>query len=63
MITLEDVIKDELKVADQSAFILAKEYKMPMYVFDFKEKDSILKICEGKNIGTYIGDNCITELY
>lgn len=62
-IKYEDVIKDELKVADQSAFILAKEYKMPMYVFDFKEKDSILKICEGKNIGTYIGDNCITELY
>ena len=34
-ITYDDVIAKDLKVADQSAFILAKDYKMPMYVFDF----------------------------
>ncbi len=62
-IQYDDVIKNDLQVADQSSFILAKDYKMPMYVFDFKEKDSILKICEGQNIGTFIGENCKTELY
>ena len=48
-------------VADKSAFILAKEHNMPMYVFDFTAKDSISRICEGENLGTYIGPNCETK--
>lgn len=62
-INSEDVIKNDLKVADQSAFILANEYNMPMYVFDFKEKDAVSKICEGEDIGTYVSNECKTELY
>lgn len=62
-IRYEDVIKNNLQVADQSSFVLAKEYKMPMYVFDFNEKDSVLRICEGENIGTYVGDEFETEMY
>ena len=62
-IKYEDVIKNNLQVADQSSFVLAKEYKMPMYVFDFNEKDSVLRICEGENIGTYVGDEFETEMY
>lgn len=62
-IKYEDVIKNNLQVADQSSFVLAKEYKMPMYVFDFNEKDSVLRICQGENIGTYVGDEFETELY
>lgn len=58
-----DVIKNKLQVADQSAFILANEYDMPMYVFDFNEKDAVVKICEGEDIGTYVSNSCKTELY
>ena len=47
--TYEEVIKKKLQVADQSAFILASEYKMPMYVFDFDEKDSVVRLCNGEN--------------
>ena len=50
-------------MADQSAFILASEYKMPMYVFDFDEKDSVVRLCNGENIGTYVGEDCVTEMY
>ena len=58
-----DAVHKDLHVADSSAFILANEYGMPMYVFDFMETDSILRICAGENIGTYIGKDCETELY
>ena len=61
--TYEEVIAKKLQVADQSAFILASEYKMPMYVFDFDEKNSILRLCNGENIGTYVGGDCETEMY
>ena len=61
--TYEEVIKKKLQVADQSAFILASEYTMPMYVFDFDEKDSVVRLCNGENIGTYVGEDCVTEMY
>ena len=59
----EEVIAKKLQVADQSAFILASEYKMPMYVFDFEEKNSVVRLCQGENIGTYVGEDCETEMY
>ena len=59
----DEVISKNLKVADQSAFILAKDYDMPMYIFDFNKENSILDICSGKNIGTYVGNNCDIEMY
>ena len=59
----DDVIKNNLQVADQSAFVLARDYNMPLYVFDFNEKDAITRICNGEEIGTYIGKDCKTELY
>lgn len=62
-LTYDEAISKDLKVVDGSAFILAKEYKMPMYIFDFNQKNSILDICEGKNIGTYVGNDCEIEMY
>lgn len=59
----EDAIKNNLQVADQSAFILANEYNMPMYVFDFNEKDTITRICQGEDIGTFVSNDCQTQLY
>lgn len=62
-LSCDDAINKNLKVADQSAFILAKDYNMPMYIFDFNQENSILDICSGKNTGTYVGNDCETELY
>jgi uridylate kinase len=59
----DEAISKNLKVVDQSAFILAKDYNMPMYIFDFNQKDSILDICKGKNIGTFVGNDCEIEMY
>lgn len=62
-VSYDEVIKNKLQVADQSAFILARDYKMPMYVFDFDEKDAVARLCSGENIGTYVGEDCDTEMY
>ena len=59
----DEAIEKNLKVVDQSAFILARDYNMPMYIFDFNQKDSILDICEGKNVGTFVGNDCNIEMY
>ena len=47
-ITYDDVIEKNLQVADQSAFVLARDYNMPLYVFDFDEKNAISKVCKGE---------------
>ncbi len=62
-LTYDEAISKNLKVVDGSAFILAKDYNMPMYIFDFNQKDSILDICSGKNIGTFVGKDCPIEMY
>ena len=62
-LTYEEAINKNLQVADQSAFVLARDYNMPLYVFDFDEPNAISKICNNEEIGTYIGKDCETELY
>jgi len=52
-----DVIQKDLKVMDQSAFILARDYHIPIHVFNFDKPDSMKEICEGKNIGTIISSS------
>lgn len=59
-----DAINLGVKVADATAFILAKEYNMPMYVFDFDESDSIIKVCFNQDdIGTLVSNDCKTLFY
>ncbi|RAP78374.1 UMP kinase [Paenibacillus montanisoli] len=49
-----DVIKHDLRVMDQSAFLLARDYNLPIHVFDFDKPGSMTDVCEGKHAGTYI---------
>jgi len=57
-----DVLKHNLKVMDQSAFILARDYNLPMHVFNFDKPGSMKEICEGKNNGTIISGESVLEL-
>jgi uridylate kinase len=49
-----DVIQRDLKVMDQSAFILARDYRLPIHVFNFDKPGSMKQICEGVDTGTII---------
>ena len=49
-----DVLERDLRVMDQAAIVLARDYDLPLHVFDFDERDAISAICLGENRGTYI---------
>lgn len=58
----DDVLKNNLKVMDQSAFILARDFNLPMHVFNFDKQGSMKEICEGKNNGTIISSESVMEI-
>lgn len=57
-----DVLQHNLKVMDQSAFILARDYNLPMHVFNFDRPGSMREICQGANNGTIISRESVLEL-
>ena len=52
-----DVIQNNLQVMDQSAFILSRDYNLPIHVFNFDEPGSMKRICEGLTVGTKISND------
>ncbi len=54
-IKYDDIIKDGLKIMDTASCALCKENNIPIVVFDFQAKGSILKILHSEKIGTYVG--------
>ncbi|MGL5259219.1 MAG: UMP kinase [Lachnospiraceae bacterium] len=53
-ITIAEVIEKDLQVVDMTASILAKENKMPMWVFGLNEENSIVNSLKGKFNGTKV---------
>ena len=53
-VTIDEVIEKNLKVVDMTASILARDNKMPMYVFGLNEENSILRAAEGTIDGTSV---------
>ncbi|MDN3956036.1 UMP kinase [Sporolactobacillus laevolacticus] len=51
-----DVIKENIKVMDQSALILARDHRLPVHIFDFEQTNIMTLICQGKNKGTIVSD-------
>jgi uridylate kinase len=62
-ITYDEVLKNKLEVADQSAFILARDYRMPIHIFDFFNEGSMQKICCGIETGTSVSSDCQNVFY
>lgn len=53
-ISIDQVIEENLQVVDMTASILARDNKMPMWVFELNEKDSIVNTVKGKFTGTKV---------
>lgn len=53
-ISIDDVIKNNLQVVDMTASILARDNKMPMWVFGLDEPNSIVNTIDGEFKGTKI---------
>ena len=53
-ITVDEVIEKNLQVVDMTASILARDNKMPMWVFGLNEENSIVNTVNGKFTGTRV---------
>lgn len=53
-ITIDEVIAKNLQVVDMTASILARDNKMPMWVFGLNEADSIVNTVKGNFNGTKV---------
>jgi uridylate kinase len=53
-ISIDDVIAQNLQVVDMTASILARDNKMPMWVFSLNEENSIVNTVEGRFNGTKV---------
>lgn len=53
-LSINEVIDKNLQVVDMTASIMARDNKMPMWVFDLTEENSIIKAVSGNFSGTRI---------
>ena len=53
-VTIDEVIAKNLQVVDMTAAILARDNKMPMWVFSLQEKNSIVNTVKGGFNGTKV---------
>ena len=53
-ITYDEVLQRNLRVMDLTAIALAKDNRMPIYVFDMDTVGNLLKVVEGEQIGTKV---------
>jgi uridylate kinase len=53
-ITYEQVLRDELKVMDLTAFTMCKQQKLPLVVFNLKTPGNIARVLRGEPVGTRI---------
>ena len=51
-VSIDEVIANNLQVVDMTASILARDNKMPMWVFGLNEENSIVNTINGKFNGT-----------
>lgn len=58
----DEILRAGVQVMDQSAFILARDYGLPIHLFDATAKGAMRRICEGENLGTLIAPGLPTTL-
>ena len=53
-LSFEEALRLNLKIMDTTAFTLSKENNLPIIVFDMNIKDNLIKVVQGKKIGTKV---------
>lgn len=56
-LSYEDVLKHNLQVMDQTAFVMCAEENLPLVVYNISNKEALLSIIQGNFVGTYVGNN------
>ncbi|BBP43654.1 UMP kinase [Thiosulfativibrio zosterae] len=53
-LSYDEVIQKNLQVMDMTAFVLCREHRMPIRVFDMFKKDAVIRIVKGEAEGTLV---------
>ena len=53
-ITFSEVLQKKLSIIDLTAFTLCQENNLPIQVFNMDISGNLMKVCEGKKIGTLV---------
>ena len=53
-ITFSEVLQKKLSIMDLTAFTLCQENNLPIQVFNMDISGNLMKVCEGKKIGTLV---------
>ena len=53
-VSYDEVLSKSLAVADAAAFSLCRENKLPIVVFDLKNKGNIARAVKGDSVGTLV---------
>lgn len=53
-LTYQEAIEQHLNVMDQAAFSLCQDQKLPIRVFNFKDRSNLLKAAQGEDVGTVV---------
>lgn len=51
----DDFILEKLKIMDHSALLLARDYELPIHIFNFTQPGAMKRVCSGESVGTFIG--------
>ncbi|MSR84407.1 MAG: UMP kinase [Candidatus Latescibacteria bacterium] len=50
------ILQQNLAIVDHSSIILARDHQMPLHLFNFTERGTMLRICRGEDVGTLVAD-------
>jgi uridylate kinase len=60
----DDFILEKLHIMDHSALLLARDYGMPVHIFNFDAPGAMKAICSGsEDVGTYIAPKTTLATY
>ena len=54
-LTYSEALEKKLKIMDLTAFALAEDNSLPIYVFDMNRPGNLLRVVEGEDVGTIVG--------
>jgi len=61
-VNYDDVVRNDLRVMDQSALLMARDHGMPVHIFDFDKPGCIARLCTGEVVGTSLAADAETVL-
>jgi uridylate kinase len=55
-LTYKQVLAEDLKVMDTTAIVLCRDHSMPLRVMNINNQDALLRLMQGDDIGSLVGD-------